>query len=100
MMGMSRTVKNGKTVAFEFLQIVEGEKGIFYISKPSQNSGETSFKLVKAGPAEATFENPKHDLPQRIIYRRDTTNLFASIEGTRNGKAMKIDFPMVKAKCE
>lgn len=100
MIGMSRTVKNGKTTAFEFLRILEDEKGIFYISRPSQNSGETSFKLVKSGPTEVTFENPAHDFPQRIIYRLDKTSLFARIEGTNNGKAMGIDFPMIKAKCE
>ncbi len=99
MIGMSRTVKNGKTAAFEFLRIVEDEKGIFYISKPSQNSGETTFELVKSSPGEVTFENPAHNFPQRIIYRLDKTNLFARIEGTNNGKQMGIDFPMVKARC-
>ena len=100
MIGMSRTVKNSKTVGFEFLRIVEDEKGIFYISKPSGNTGETSFKLVKSGANEVVFENSTHDFPQRIIYRLDKTNLFARIEGTNNGKFMGIDFPMTKAKCD
>ena len=99
MIGMSRTVKKGKTVAFEFLRIVQDDTGIFYISKPSQNKEETSFKLVKSGANEAVFENATHDFPQRIIYRLDKTNLFARIEGTNNGKLMGIDFPMTKAKC-
>lgn len=100
MIGMSRTVKKGKTVAFEFLRIIQDDTGIFYISRPSQNKEETSFKLVKSGANEVIFENPAHDFPQRIIYRLDKTNLFARIEGTNNGKLIGIDFPMTKAKCD
>ena len=100
MIGMSRTVRNGKTVGFEFLRIVQDETGINYISRPSQNKEETAFKLIKSGPNEAVFENPAHDFPQRIIYRLDKTNLFARIEGTNNGKVMGIDFPMTRAKCD
>ena len=100
MIGMSRTVKNGKTVGFEFLRIVQDDTGIAYISKPSENKEETAFKLVKFAANEAVFENPTHDFPQRIIYRLDKTNLFARIEGTNNGKTMGIDFPMTRAKCD
>ena len=100
MLGMSRTVLNGKTRGFEFLRIVEDDNGIFYISKPSENKEETSFKLVKTGAKEAVFENPAHDFPQRIIYRLDKTKLFARIEGTNKGKFMGVDFPMTKAKCD
>ena len=99
MLGMSRTVKNGKTTGFEFLRIVEDESGIHYISRPSQNKEETSFKLTKSDAREVVFENPTHDFPQRIIYRLEKTNLFARIEGKNNGKFMGIDFPMTKAKC-
>lgn len=99
MIGMARTLRNGKTAGFEFLRIVQDESGIYYISKPSQNKEETSFKLVKYSPSEVVFENPAHDFPQRIIYRVDKTNLFARIEGSNNGKAMGIDFPMTKAQC-
>jgi len=99
MLGMSRTVKNGKVSGFEFLRIVEDDSGIHYISRPSQNKEETSFKLIKSGANEVVFENPAHDFPQRIIYRLEKTNLFARIEGKNNGKLTAIDFPMIKAKC-
>ncbi len=99
MLGMSRTVKNGKVSGFEFLRIVEDDSGIHYISRPSQNKEETSFKLIKSGANKVVFENPAHDFPQRIIYRLEKTNLFARIEGKNNGKLTAIDFPMIKAKC-
>jgi hypothetical protein len=100
MLGMSRTVANGKTVAFEFLQLREQEGNIFYIAKPS-GQAEASFKLVKYENNEAVFENPQHDFPQRIIYRLEKDGaLAAAIEGMSKGKLKKIDFPMKRVKCD
>lgn len=101
MLSTAQTVRNGKTVSFEYLRIVQTDEGIYYISKPSQNKEETSFKLIKFSPNEVVFENPEHDFPQRIIYRLEKDkSLFARIEGKNNGKEMGIDFPMNRAKCE
>lgn len=99
MIGMGRTVKDGKTVAFEFLRLAPDASGIAYIAKPSENTTETAFKLVKSGAMEATFENLEHDFPQRIIYRRNGDNLVARIEGTMSGKLKGIDFQMTKTGC-
>lgn len=100
MVGMSRTVRNEKMGAYEFLRIVEDASGINYISRPSQNKEDTAFKLVKSATNEATFENPTHDFPQRIIYKlTQPDQLWARIEGTMNGKMNGVDFPMTRAKC-
>jgi len=100
MVGMSRTVRNEKMGAYEFLRIVEDSTGINYISRPSQNKEDTAFKLVKWATNEATFENPTHDFPQRIIYKLvKPDQLWARIEGTMNGKVNGVDFPMTRAKC-
>jgi hypothetical protein len=69
MLGASRTVAGGKTVAYEFLQIRRDEQGdIFYVARPS-GQAEAAFRLVKHSDRELVFENPTHDFPQRIIYR-------------------------------
>ena len=100
MLGMSRTVMNGKTVEHEFVQIREQEDGLFYIAKPS-GQAEASFKLIKYNNQEAVFENPQHDFPQRIIYRLEKDgSLAAAIEGMSKGKLKHIDFPMKRAKCD
>ena len=100
MLGMSRTVMNGKTVAHEFVQIREQEGDLFYIAKPS-GQAEASFKLIKYNNQEAVFENPQHDFPQRIIYRLEKDgSLAAAIEGMSKGKLKHIDFPMKRAKCD
>lgn len=101
MFGVSRTIRGGKLGDYEYLRIVQDEKGIFYIAKPKANPDETAFKLVKLSGTEAIFENPEHDFPQRIIYRLEGgTNMFARVEGNNKGKPMGFDFKMAKAKCD
>jgi hypothetical protein len=101
MIGMSRTVRGGKTTGFEFVRIVATDAGIDYVAKPSSNKEETAFRLVKSSPAEAVFENLAHDFPQRIIYRKQSADeLFARIEGNQNGKLNGMDIPMKRVKCE
>lgn len=99
-LGVSRTVAKGKTVAHEFLQIREEKNGdIFYVANPSgQEQG--FFKLIKFDSGELIFENPEHDFPQRIIYRLKGDSLIARIEGTSKGKQKSSDFPMIRAKCD
>ncbi len=101
LIGMSRTVSGGKTVAWESIRIVTDADGISYIARPHQNKDETVFKIAKWSADELVFENPAHDFPQRIIYRNGGANsLFARIEGTRNGKSSGMDIPMKRVKCE
>jgi hypothetical protein len=100
LLGISRTVKGGKTVAHEFMQIREIEPGrIAFIALPSGQS-EATFPLVSLTGQEAVFENPQHDFPQRVIYRRDKDLLTGRIEGLRNGQVRGIDFPLKRAECD
>src|SRR5262245_36270866 len=101
MLGMSRTVAEGKTREFEFLQIRRRDDGgIYYVAMPSGQQ-ETWFKLVKHGTHEAVFENLEHDFPQRILYRLEKDgSLAARIEGTMQGQFKSIDFPYQRAKCD
>ena len=101
MLGMARTVAQGKAAEFEFTQIREDKDGaIYYVAKPS-GQAEASFKLVRLQNKEAVFENPQHDFPQRIIYRLEAGgSLFARVEATQNGKSRGIDYPYKRAKCE
>jgi hypothetical protein len=41
---------------------------------------------------EFISENPNHDFPQRITYRRIKNQLFASIEGKKSGRYNKVNF--------
>lgn len=101
LLGVSRTVKNSKTAAYEFLRIRETEAGeIEYIANPSGQS-EASFLMVRLSEREVVFENPAHDFPQRIIYRLEAGgNLVARIEGEVKGEVRTVDFPMKRVDCE
>ena len=101
MLGMARTVSQGKAAEFEFTQIRQDKDGaIYYVAKPS-GQAEASFKLVKLQNKEAVFENPQHDFPQRILYRlQPDGSLFARVEATVKGQTRGIDYPYKRAKCE
>ena len=100
LIGMSRTVRGGKTTGFEYIRVEATTSGIYYVAKPSSNKEETRFKLVKSSVAEVVFENLGHDFPQRIIYRQPSTDeLFARIEGMRDGKLNGMDIPMSRVSC-
>ena len=97
-MGISRTVSNGKTSEWEFLIIREGAKGLEYVAKPSRQP-EATFTSTTVSSTELVFENPAHDFPKKIIYKRDGDTLVASIEGPMNGQTRRIDLPYKKAVC-
>lgn len=101
MLGMSRTVAKGRTVEYEFIQIIQEENGdIYYVALPSRQE-KASFKLVKHSEGEALFENLEHDFPQRIIYRLEKDgSLFARIEGMINGKERSVDYPLKRSRCD
>lgn len=101
MLGISRTVADGKTVEFEFTQIRQDTSGeILFIAKPS-GQPEAIFKMIKGNANEVIFENPQHDFPQRVIYRlQGDGSLLGRIEGVSKGKEKSVDFPMARARCD
>ena len=98
MMGVSRTTAGDKTAEWEFLIIRQGPQGLDYVAKPSRQP-EATFTATRATNSEVVFENPAHDFPKRIIYKREGDALTASIEGPMNGQNRRIDFAYRKAAC-
>lgn len=100
MLGMNRTVRQGQTVAFEYLRIYENEgKSLTLHASPSQQSS-TSFELASISQNEVVFENLEHDFPHRIMYRLpEPDRLVGRIEGISKGESRAIDFPMTRKTC-
>jgi hypothetical protein len=99
LLGVSRTVANGKTVEYEFLQIRDLPSGLTYIAKPS-GQPEAQFTMASKTVDEIVFENSTHDFPQRIRYKRGGADrLEARIEGTMNGKPRGMDFSFARVAC-
>jgi hypothetical protein len=92
LIGMGRTVAGGKTVFFEYLRIEDRADGTYYVAQPLGRP-PTDFKLVRATASEAVFENPAHDFPKRIHYRREADGtLVARVEGDPGDKEKAEEF--------
>ena len=92
MMGVSRTIAGDKTVEFEYLRIEQRADGIYYVAHPKARCPGTDFKLTSASATEAIFENPQHDFPKRIIYRKTDGGLTATIDAGEGSKGMSFVF--------
>ena len=83
-LGVGRTVRNGITTSHEFLRI-ETRDGVTSLTAIHNGQAPTPFKLTASGSDWARFENPQHDFPQRIEYRRTPSGLHAEIAGPGEG---------------
>lgn len=92
LVGMSRTAKGEKNESFEFMRIVsDGESANFHVQP--NGAPPTVFAMTEQGEGRIRFENPAHDFPNRIEYRREGAALHAWIAGPgRDGKELRIPF--------
>ena len=100
MLGMGRTVKGNNELAdYEQLQIREEQGVLIYTAKPARQP-QASFRVTAADGDAVVFENPTHDFPQRISYRRQPDgSLLARIEGELRGQPRAVEFPMRRVAC-
>ena len=99
MMGMSRTVRGGRLIAWETVLLREDSTGaITYNAFPSGRPAAV-FPASELSDSHAVFVNPSHDFPQRIIYRRRGDTLAARVEGTAGGATRGSDFPYLRVPC-
>ena len=102
MLGASRTTMGERVREFEQLQLTTQGDTLVYTAAPS-GQATTSFRSVlPLTPEELVVENLAHDFPQRIRYRRvSTDSMVARVEGPGQGGAMRgFDLPMQRVKCE
>lgn len=98
-LGKSFFVQNQKDSALqETIELVQ-KKGVWYYipTAINQNEGKPiAFVIIFSKGKEFIAINKEHDFPQRIAYRLVGNNLYASIEGEKNGKYSKRNFDFVK----
>ena len=93
MLGMSRTLKGGKTIFSEFMRITQDGSKVVYMARIGTKAAPTPFELVHVSAAEAVFENPAHDFPKRIRYaKRADGSLAATISGAAGQRATTFVF--------
>ncbi len=101
MFAVSRSIRDSRTVAFEYLRIEESAEGSLALFASPSGQSPARFDMVSLTNNEVVFENPEHDFPQRIVYRlAQDGRLIGRIEGQSNGRPKPIDFPMSRIDCD
>jgi hypothetical protein len=91
-------VRRGTLAGYELVVILERDDRLVYLAHPS---GQPSAEFVSTMVTEHSiiFDNPEHDFPQRIGYRRRGSELLAWIEGSDRGEVKRIEFPYTRVRC-
>ena len=84
MLGTGRSGDAKKAKFWELLRITTDADGIITYWGAPLGGPATPFKLTRLTANEAVFENPAHDFPTRIAYRREGKILIATVSG-QNG---------------
>ena len=93
--------RDHETVFAETMALEQKADSLFLtVATANQKNGEpVTFKMVSAENGHFTFENKKHDFPQRIVYSNPAADsLHAWIEGYVDGKLQKVDFYYLRNK--
>ncbi len=81
MIGASRTVVGDQARAYEHMRLRAEGEGLVYTAIPSGQT-EAAFRSTAVSDSGFTVENPAHDFPQRISYRRTgAATMTARVEG-------------------
>jgi hypothetical protein len=93
LIGMSRTVSTQRPrEEFEFLRVAMRDGVPTYLAQP-QGGPVVAFKQTQTGEQSVRFENPAHDFPTRVEYRRTAGGLHAEIAGPgKDGRERVIGF--------
>jgi hypothetical protein len=96
MLGVGRTIANGKAVEFEFLRIEQRGDSLVYVAQPG-GQAPTEFKLETATENEVVFANLQHDFPKKVRYTRNADGtVTARIEDETGKKAIAFPYKAVK----
>jgi hypothetical protein len=94
-------IKEKDTVHFESIILQQKGENLTYTAtvKGQNNDKPVVFKLTTATDKQVSFENLKHDYPQKISYNQITPDsLVAKISGIQQGKPCSEQFSMKKIK--
>ncbi|MDJ0938529.1 MAG: DUF6265 family protein [Woeseiaceae bacterium] len=100
MLGISRVVRDGRMVSFEFMRIEETADGVLRFIAAPVGQAPTAFWLEQIEQSSATFANPDHDFPQRIHYERAGDRLLGRASASTDTGEVKLDFPMTRIACD
>ena len=92
-------IKEKDTVHSETITLIQVNEDLIYrpTVKGQNNDEPVDFTLSTDTENSFTFENPKHDYPQKITYKKiNNKSLVATISGLQQGKQSSESYPMIK----
>jgi len=99
MLGMSRASVGGQVREHEFVILAAAGSALEYRVVAGAQP-EVVFRAASPSAAEVVFENPAHDFPKRIGYRRvSPDSVEAWVDGGAGGKGKKISYPYHRVDC-
>ena len=94
MMGAGRSGKAGKLDWWEHTRIEQTGGKLRFCALPKGQAG-ACFEATKVRAQEIVFENPAHDFPNRVTYRREGDELFAEVSGKAGANVQRWRFKKV-----
>ena len=86
-------------VDYELVLLHEQDGRLVYFAHP-QGQAEARFLSTVVSDTMVGFENPEHDFPQRVGYRRrGTDSLLAEVGGVDQGQRRTLVFPYRRVPC-
>ena len=99
MVGTGRTFRGDSTASVEMAILRPRGDTLRYEAHPVGQE-PTVFSGTGTRGDSIVFENPLHDFPQRIIYRRvGADSLHARVEGPSDGRLRGVDYRMARVPC-
>jgi hypothetical protein len=90
--GQTRSRSDDRLLDGEVLRLVLMDGEVFYLAKVAHNPLPVSFRLVACQDDRLVFENPAHDFPRRIEYRRTGPETFEARVSDGGSKGFTLDF--------
>jgi hypothetical protein len=102
--GRALFIKGKDTLHYEDIVLIQKGQNLIYAPtvKGQNDNKAVEFKMIENEKEneeenEFLFENPAHDYPQKIVYKRvNDTSLVATISGKQQGKPSSDSYPMTK----
>lgn len=92
MLGTNRSGEGGRATGYEFMRIAADETGAISFWGSPAGAPPVAFRLISLKNGEAVFENPAHDYPVRIVYRREGDRLTGTVSGAGGSNPMSWTF--------
>jgi len=90
--GSARSPGTGGMIVTETLRLVSMSGGVYYIAKVAHNDLPVAFAATACEDGSATFENPAHDFPKRLVYRLEDPDRMTVAVGSDGENGFTIRF--------